>query len=377
MESEDDKFRDIRPFKDEELLQVKRRLINNELLISTIRHMIWPRGPKFMKKPADFLIRNALRFKLAGLNTIDEFQKQFIGNYLLKWVLDHTTRGLTCSGLETLERDKPHVFISNHRDIVLDSAFIDYLLSENGFPVPYIAFGDNLLINDVISDLIRINKAFIVRRNLPIKEQLKALKHLSEYINLVLDEGNNIWIAQKEGRAKDGIDQTNPAIIKMFHLSERKKLSFADYMRSISVVPVAISYEKDPCDRLKARELCLTKRRGNYGKKKKADFVSMAAGISRDKGAVHVTFAKPLSGEFEDEKAVAGIIDKAIHAGYKLWPRNYIAYDELNKTDKYASFYSAADKREFQAVYETLKPEIRQTLLRIYANPVYKGDGIL
>lgn len=370
MENEEDKFRDIRPFKDQELLQVKRRLIDNELLISTIRHMIWPKGPKFMKKPAGFLIRNVLRFKLAGLNTIDEFQKQFIGSYLLKWVLDNTTNGLTCSGLENLDRDKPHVFISNHRDIVLDSAFIDYLLNENGFSIPYIAFGDNLLINDVISDLIRINKAFIVRRNLPIKEQLKALKHLSEYINLLLDQGNNIWIAQKEGRAKDGIDQTNPAIIKMFHLSERKKLSFTDYMRSISVVPVAISYEKDPCDRLKARELCLTNRRGNYRKKKKADFVSMAAGISKDKGAVHATFAKPLSGEFEDEKAVAKAIDKAIHAGYKLWPRNYIAYDELNQTDKYTSHYNTADKQEFKSVYKNLNPQIKQTLLQIYANPV-------
>lgn len=371
MESKVDKFSDIRPYTDEEFASVKKRLIHNRLLISTIRMMMWKRAPKRFHKLIEILIRVFLTFRFLNIRSIDSFQKEIVGNRLLKWILKNSSDSLTSSGLEHLETSANYLFISNHRDIVLDSALVDYLLHKNGHKVPYIAFGDNLLVSEMVSDLIRINKAFIVKRNLPIKQQLKELKHLSEYINLILKEGNNIWIAQREGRAKDGVDRTNPAIIKMFHLSERKRFSdFSGFIDSIRIVPVAISYEKDPCDRLKARQLHRVSTKGSYQKKKWDDLISMAAGISGDKGRIHIAFAPPLEGKFENEKEVAIAIDQAIHSNYRLWPGNYIAFDELAEKPIYREKYSDEERTRFLVQYQNLKKEIREMLFQIYANPV-------
>jgi 1-acyl-sn-glycerol-3-phosphate acyltransferase len=366
-----DIFKDIRPFTDHEFPEVKKRLIANEFLIATVRMMIWPRAPEWLDGITALLIKAFLKIRLVNIHTVDQFQKKIIGLRLLKWVLDQSTDRLTWSGLEHLDHNKSYVFISNHRDIVLDSAIINYILNDAGHKVPYIAFGDNLLFNDMIEDLIRINKAFIVKRNLPPKQQLKELKHLSTYINLLLNGGDHIWIAQREGRSKDGKDQTNPAIIKMLHLAERKSQpDFAAYIKSIRIVPVAISYEKDPCDRLKARELYKTRLKGEYKKKRKDDLVSMATGISGDKGNIHVAFCPPLAGEYESDKEVAEAIDQAIHDAYKLWPRNYVAYDQLTDSTTCQQFYNDQEKEVFLANYRNLKPEIRKILFQIYANPI-------
>ncbi len=371
MDNTPEKFNDIRPYLDEEIPDVMKRLVKNTLLTSTIRLMIWPKCPDFLNGLVEFAIRFYLGKKLKKIKTVYEFQAKIVGDFLLKWVLDNSTDGLTYSGLENLPKDNSYIFISNHRDIVLDPAFIDYLLHTNGHRVPYIAFGDNLLINELVTDLIMVNKSFIVKRNLPPREALNALKHLSEYINYLLRHGEHLWIAQREGRAKDGIDQTNPAIIKMFYLSERKKSpDFNQYINSLNIVPVAISYEKDPCDRIKAWELYRKNKKGVHKKKKNEDLVAMAAGISKDKGKVHVEFGRPIQGNFEDDKAVAKEIDKAIHSQYKLWPRNYIAYDIYYKTDKYSDFYTEMEKTSFLSSYNNLKPEILEIIFQIYANPV-------
>ncbi len=366
-----DFFEDIRPFHDEELPAVLRRLTKNDLLISTVRMIVWPKCPDFLTAPVEFFIRWRLKRKLQRIRSVDEFQQKIVGELLLQWVISHSIDNLSSSGLENLSNERPYIFISNHRDIVLDSALVNYTLNEAGFKVPYIAFGDNLLINELVSDLIRVNKAFIVKRDLPPREQLKALKHLSAYLYHIRNEGDHFWIAQREGRAKDGIDATNPAIIKMFYLHERKtQPDFAAFIRSCHIVPVAVSYEKDPCDRLKGWELYRKEKTGQHKKRKNEDLIAMAAGISGDKGRVHVAFGKPLDQEYANEKEVAQAVDNAIHSQYRLWPCNYIAHDVINGKTDYQSQYAPEEKEIFLAQYDNLKPEIRDVILQCFANPV-------
>jgi glycerol-3-phosphate O-acyltransferase len=365
------RFDDIRPYIDSEMPAVMKRLSQNNLLVSSFRIMKWPSCPELLKGFADWLVRFSLKRKLTAIRTVSEFQSRVIADYLLKRIIETTSDGVTYSGIEKLSKDRSYIFMTNHRDIVLDPALVSYALYKNGFSIPYIAFGDNLLINDAVSDLIRINNGVIVKRDLARKEQLKASMHLSEYLNFLRSEGNHFWISQREGRAKDGIDQTNPAIINMFYLSERKKEGgFSAFIRSCNIVPAAISYEKDPCDRLKAWELYRKNKNGVHIKKKNEDLISMLAGLSRDKGRIHINFGAPLTGDFEDKNALANVIDSSIHTLYKFWPRNYIAYDHLYETDKYSDKYSAQEKESFLAAYHNLKPEVRNLVFTIYANPV-------
>ena len=366
-----DNFDDIRPYRDDEVPAVMKRLAKNELLVSTIRIMKWPSCPGYLKGFADSLVRFLLKKRLSRIKTVYEFQSRIIADFLLKWIIKNTSDGLTFSGLEKLDKDKSYIFMTNHRDIVLDPALVDYVLYLNGFSIPYIAFGDNLLINDAIADLIRVNHAVIVKRGLARKEQLEASIHLSEYLNNLRREGKNFWISQREGRAKDGIDQTNPAIINMFYLSERKKKnSFSEFARSCNIVPVAISYEKDPCDRIKGWELYRKNKHGIHRKKKNEDLISMVAGLSRDKGRIHISFGEPLAGDYKDKNELANAIDRCIHSLYKLWPGNYIAYDHLYKMKKYSDKYTQYEKNMFLLSYRNLKPEVRTIVLKTYANPV-------
>ena len=370
-------FDDIRPYNDSEVHAVMKRLTKNELLVSSIRIMKWPACPDFFKGFADTLVRFYLKRKLSGVKSIREFQSKIIAAVLLKRIIKNTSDGVTFSGLEKLSRDRSYIFMSNHRDIVMDPALMNFVLYLNGFGIPYITFGDNLLLNDTVSDMIRVNNAVIVKRDLPRKEQLEASLHLSEYLNKIRHDGNNFWISQREGRAKDGIDRTNPAIINMFYLSERKKRrSFSEFTRSCNIVPVAISYEKDPCDRVKAWELYIKNKRGTYRKKKNEDLISMVAGISGPKGRIHLSFGEPLTGDYADKNELAQAIDKSIHSLYKLWPGNYIAYDELNKTDKYSDRYTEPEKNRFLSAYHNLKPVVRDLLLSIYANPVCSFEAL-
>jgi 1-acyl-sn-glycerol-3-phosphate acyltransferase len=364
-------FDDIRPYIDSEMPAVMKRLSQNNLLISSFRIMKWPSCPEPLKGLADLLVRFLLKRKLTAIRTVSEFQSRVIADYLLKRIIDTTSDGVTYSGIEKLSKDRSYIFMTNHRDIVLDPALVSYALYKNGFSIPYIAFGDNLLINDAVSDLIRINNGVIVKRGLARKEQLEASIHLSEYLNFLRNEGNHFWISQREGRAKDGIDQTNPAIINMFYLSERKKEGdFSMFIRSCNIVPAAISYEKDPCDRLKAWELYRKIKKGVHIKKRNEDLISMLVGLSKDKGRIHISFGAPLTDNFEDKNALANAIDKEIHTLYRFWPRNYIAYDHLFRTKKYSDRYTETEKEDFLSAYNNLKSEVRNLVFTIYANTV-------
>ncbi len=371
-----DTFEDIRPYQDDELPAVLKRLPKNELLISTVRMIAWPGCPAFLLTPVNLLVKLMLKRKLSQIKTIDEFQVKIVGDLLLEWVISHSIDKLSSSGLENLSDDRSYIFICSHRDIVLDSALLNYTLHHAGHKVPYISFGDNLLINELVSDLIRINKAFIVKRDLSPREQLKAAKHLSAYISHIQQEGNHFWIAQREGRAKDGIDTTNPAIIKMFYLSERKtQPDFAAFIKSRNLVPVAISYEKDPCDRIKGWELYRKQKIGEHKKKKNEDLIAMAAGISGQKGRVHISFGKPLDEDYQNEKEVAQAIDEAIHSQYRLWPCNYIAHDVISESATYQNEYNAQEKELFLSQYDNLIPEVRNNVLHSFANPVSSRDA--
>ena len=371
-----DQFEDIRPYHDDELPAVLKRLPNNQLLISTVRMIAWPGCPAFLSTPVNFLVKLLLKRKLGQIRTIDEFQVKIVGDLLLEWVISHSIDKLSSSGLENLSPDRSYIFISNHRDIVLDSALLNYTLHHAGHKVPYIAFGDNLLINELVSDLIRVNKAFIVKRDLSPREQLKALKHLSAYIGHIQSEGNHFWIAQREGRAKDGIDTTNPAIIKMFYLSERKtQPDFSAFIKSRNIVPVSVSYEKDPCDRIKGWELYRKQKTGEHKKKKNEDLIAMAAGISGQKGRVHISFGKPLDKDYQNEKDVAQAVDEAIHNQYRLWPGNYIAHDAISQSATYQNEYNIQEKEQFLSQYDNLIPEVRNVILQSYSNPVSSRDA--
>jgi len=261
--------------------------------------------------------------------------------------------------------------ISNHRDIVLDSALINYAMVKTGKQIAEIAFGDNLLINDFVSDLIRINRSFIVRRELPLRERAKAILTLSRYIAYTLEQGHSLWLAQQAGRAKDGDDWTNPSIIKMLYFGPRReKIAFDDFIESAHIVPVAVSYEYDPCDNLKAREIHRRDKAGTYNKRKGEDLLSMYAGLRGWKGRIHLAFGKPLTGKFTNAAQVAEKIDSVIHNIYRLWPSNYIAFDALKGNTAHSSEYTDNDIETLMSRFRRESEEVKARGLAIYANAV-------
>ncbi len=366
-----DEFEDIRPYSDVEFPEVKRRIHEDKFLRGFFRNIKWPNCPSILKPAADQAIGLYLKSELKKVTTIRDFQHDIIINKFVQWVVDKTTDGVSCSGLDELDKNTAYMFISNHRDIVLDATLLNYFLVKNGFSTTQIAFGDNLLINELVTDLIRINKSFIVKRNLNLREQLEASIKLSKYIYHMIESGDSIWIAQKEGRSKDGADQTNPAVIKMLFLSQRKSgVEFSDFIKKLRIVPVSISYELDPCDTLKGWEVYRSETRENIQKTKNLDLVSMWTGMRGAKGRVHIHYGEPLNGNYANDKDVAAALDRGIHRGYKLWPSNYISYDELNKTGKYADNYTEMQREEFLHRFRKLGEPVRQKVLNMYARPV-------
>lgn len=275
-----------------------------------------------------------------------------------------TTQGVTYSGLDKLDPNQSYLFVSNHRDIAMDPALVNYGLFNSGHKTVRIAIGDNLLKKPCATELMKLNKSFIVKRSAKgPREMMKALGTLSAYIKHSLDSGHSIWIAQKEGRAKDGNDYTDPAILKMFHVEGRKqKLSFADYIKSLKIVPVAISYENDPCDVAKAIELQAKESHGRYEKAEFEDIQSIIQGIVGDKGRIHVAFGDVIEQDFDTPELLAQEIDRQVHANYKLFPINQLAAGDEQVDEKV--------KADFAAKLNTLPPEARPYLVASYANPV-------
>ncbi|MHC1692108.1 MAG: 1-acyl-sn-glycerol-3-phosphate acyltransferase [Sphaerochaetaceae bacterium] len=309
---------------------------------------------------------------LDKVRSYDDFQRLITAGVFLPTIERNSMTEFTYGGIENLEKDQAYLFISNHRDIVLDCALLDYALIKADFPLVEMAIGDNLLVNQFVTDLFKLNGGVTVKRNLPLRGQYVESLRLSRYfVELLTEENKSIWVAQKSGRAKDGIDKTNPTIIKMLYLSQKGTgKTFAEVIRSCHIVPVAISYQYDPCDINKGREEVYRKLHGTYTKKKYEDVVNMLRGLRRFKGNVHLQFGKPLQQDFQTPEEVAYEIDRQIHTDYRLWDTNLFAYDLVQGPGRFAKRYDSLNTKKFLARYKDLTPELQHVILRSYANPV-------
>lgn len=374
-------FADIRAYSDSEVPAVIKRLIADNEFISVVARLKFGTWYKWVYWLAFPLIRYVLKRQLRDVKTVSDFQA-VVKLYMDRMVSSTTTK-FTVSGLGSLETDKPYLFISNHRDIALDPAFVSTALYINEHDTVRIAIGDNLLTKSYVSDLMRINKSFIVKRSAKGPRQiLAAYKLLSRYIRHSIEEDNNpIWIAQREGRAKDGVDRTEPAIIKMIAMSRHKKTeSFSSFINKLQIVPIAISYELDPCDGAKAQELYEKAEHGSYEKSEHEDVESIAKGIDGDKGHVHVSFGTPIVGDFDNADKVAAAIDQQIISNYVLHPSNFFAYKMLHGYYP-EGFYSdealpfaieelGQEEASFINRIESLPEAHRSYALGIYANTI-------
>lgn len=374
-------YEDIRPYVDAEVRPTLDRLLSDPEFLDSVAKLKLPKLASWAPALLRPMVKKALMKETAGIHTVDAFQKS-IEKYMQQ-MLDDTTSDLSFSGLEHLSQTRACCFVSNHRDIAMDPAFVNWVLFQNGFQTLRIAIGDNLLSKPFASDLMRLNKCFIVNRSASApREKLKAAKKLSSYIHSsVLEDNANIWIAQREGRAKDGLDITNHAIISMLALSKPKKDDFGEFIEQAHIVPVSISYEWDPCDADKARELTLTARDGKYEKAQHEDVQSIAKGISGFKGDVHLSFGQPFDAQYQSTEEVAYALDRHILQNYVLHPSNCIAYEMLEKktpvlpvtksATPFTDLPCDAQREKMTKRVQAISPEYQSMFLQIYANPVY------
>ncbi len=375
-------FEDIRPYHDHEVRGVLDRLLSGLDLSRALAKFRYPRLYRLLPGIMARLVRMGLRRELQGVNDIASMQA-VIEKYLNK-LIETTTTSLTHAGLEHLDSSTSYLFISNHRDITMDPALVNYMLYHQHYDTLQIAIGDNLLKKPFIADLMRLNKSFIVKRGLHGREILKASKQLSAYIHHCVESGQNVWIAQREGRAKDGNDRTEPAVIKMLHMAEKDReqpRTLGQSFNSLGVVPVAISYEYDPCDVAKAEELHAIDTTGAFHKTEESDVQSILHGMIGNKGDVHVAFGSLLK-VADDATAdhIVQAIDRQVRANYRLHLSNYLA---LEKVQPGAMDFQQLFQRmgvseevvnrkraEFEARLASCPEHLRPYLLRMYANPV-------
>lgn len=366
------KFDAIRPFYDSEI---------NNAILNVIDH---PMMKALMNFTFPDVADEVWKEQLRKTHSIRDFQCNFIYNTIQN-VLQRSSDGLSTSGFEKLEKNQSYLFISNHRDIVLDTTLLNVALFEHGLVMTASAIGDNLVKKDFLNVLAKMNRNFLVQRGLTPREMLQSSKTLSEYIgHLLQHENRSVWIAQREGRTKDGNDATNPGVLKMLAMGSDEE-NLMDYFRKIKVVPVSISYEYDPTDVLKIPQLLAEANNEVYIKEKNEDFMTLLSGVMGQKKRIHIHIGDVLDKEIDVIKeefdnsnkqiqALAQLIDDSILSNYKLWPTNYIAYDILNKTDAHASFYTANEKslfeRRLDMRIDAENPIALQGLLDMYANPV-------
>ncbi|MDX1817500.1 MAG: 1-acyl-sn-glycerol-3-phosphate acyltransferase, partial [Marinobacter sp.] len=321
-------FDAIRPYSDEETAPAIHRLVNDREFLDMVGRFKSPTLSRWTPAMLRVFVRHWLIRQFGQFTRVDDLQAK-LSTYVGELVEGTTTR-VTHSGLDRLDKRGAYLFISNHRDIVFDPMVVNYLLFQNGFHTTRIAIGDNLLQNRVFAEMMRLNKSFVVRRNITSPREMRdAYLTLSGFINHSIDTNHSIWIAQREGRAKDGIDRTDPAIIKMFYMSRKKSgLGFDEAMNRLHIVPVAISYEYDPCDVDKARELETRARTGTYTKTEGEDSEQIVRGLTGFKGHVHVHFGAPIQDAPNNPKAMSALIDREMHANYHLHASNLVAYQQ-------------------------------------------------
>lgn len=375
-----DKYSDIRPLLPHEVPAAIGELLQNPMLKAIYEDL--------GMKPS----WEELSTVLSGCSSVDAFKKRFSAN-VVRYLMSKTCHSVEpLVGAESLEDNGAYTFISNHRDIILDSAFLNVLLDDAGKIFPEIAIGNNLMVYPWVKTLVRLNGSFLVKRNLQGREVLLAAKKLSEYIHDTVASGRSIWIAQREGRAKDSSDRTQPALLKMLSIGGQKR-SILDSLGSLNIVPVSCSYEYDPCDYLKAREMQLKRDMADYRKSKDEDAISMRTGVMDYKGRVSFAAGRSLNelitsaslndtSEADMPDLIAKLIDNEIHRNYRLYPCNYIAWDRLHANRNNEQLYTPEEEAAFEKyLSERLNlielPNgitkdnsfLTERLLEMYANP--------
>lgn len=331
--------------------------------------------------------------KLKGVKSQEAFQIGIMCPFLEK-LAAATTAGITCDGLENIEKGHAYTLISNHRDIVLDASFLNLCMVRGGLPTSEVAIGNNLLIYPWIDDLVRINGSFVVKRDTGIRESLIAAKTLSAYIHYAInDKRKSVWIAHREGRAKDSNDRTQESLIKMLGL-EGDGETFVERIKAINLMPVAISYEYDPNDYLKVREFLMKRRDPEFKKSQRDDLFSMETGLLQNKGRVHFVISEMLNPMIDARIAndadrnlaiteICRMIDKGIHSHYKLYPINYVAYDKLTGERRFVDLYTEAEaaavedyfnsqlaKVDVEGITADERKFMMEMMCTMYANPL-------
>ncbi|WP_396140294.1 1-acyl-sn-glycerol-3-phosphate acyltransferase [Flavobacterium sp.] len=366
------RFDSIRPYYDAEV---------NEAIYSAVNH---PMMKAIMNFTFPELDDEIWKEQLKRTHSIRDFQCNFIYKALKK-VLEKSSDGLSTSGFDALEKNTSYLFISNHRDIILDTSLLNACLFEHGLVMTASAIGDNLVKRDFMNTLAKLNRNFLVQRGLSPRELLQSSKLMAEYVGqLLLRENRSVWIAQREGRTKDGNDATHSGVLKMLAMGSDES-NLMDYFKKIKIVPVSISYEYDPTDALKMPQLIAEANDEIYIKEKNEDFVTLLSGIIGQKKRIHIhvgdildkeldKIAKDFDNTNKQVQALAQTIDDSILQSYKLWPTNYIAYDLLNKSTTYSHFYTDNEKSLFERRLEMKidqnNPLMVESFLAMYANPV-------
>lgn len=371
-------FESISPYTDEQAAEALSKLADYPAVAQASHYFFPEESPDFLK--------NVLK----QIKTIDQFQVLVMQRFV-RWVLEHTAKNFSYDGVSNIDPSKKFLALSNHRDIIMDPAITQLILHTNGLPMTEIAVGDNLITNEAIEYLIRSNRMIKVVRGISARELYLSSQLLSKYIRLnITEQRSSIWLAQRQGRTKNGYDVTEQGLLKMLDMSG--KADFQTNFEELNIIPMSISYEYEPCDILKARETVIS-RKHKYVKAEGEDFNSIMVGIMQQKGNIHLNIGKPLTTE---EIAAAAQCDKndryqqirhavdiRVIEGYKLWKTNYIAYDILNHSYKYSHMYEKAELENFVAYMEkqldTVEPtlnreDLRKHFLEIYANPVVSKE---
>lgn len=371
-------FESISPYTDEEAAEALSNLAEFPLLSQVSQQFFPNEEPDFLKKV------------LKKINTIDEFQV-LVMQKAVRWVLDNTAKNFSYDGISNIDPDRKFLALSNHRDIILDPAITQLILYNNGIPMTEIAVGDNLITSKPIEWLIRSNRMIKVVRGISARELYLSSQLLSKYIRLnITEQRHSIWLAQRQGRTKNGYDITEQGLLKMLDMSG--KADFQTNFEELNIIPMSVSYEFEPCDIFKAREMVISRKR-KYVKAEGEDFRSIVTGIMQQKGCIHMNIGTPLT---SDEIAAAAqcdkndryqlirhAVDQRVIEGYKLWKNNYIAYDIANHSYKYSHLYELSDVEAFITYMEhqldNVEPEINREDLRrifidIYANPVFTKE---
>lgn len=371
------KFESISPYSDQEAVEALSKVADNPA-VNNISKLFFP------EESADFLSK-----LMKSVTGVDDFQVKVMTK-VVKWIIDNTAHNFSYDGLNNLG-DKKFLALSNHRDIILDPAITQIVLHMNNIPMTEIAVGDNLISHKFVEYLIRSNRMIKVVRGISARELYLSSQLLSEYIRLKITSNNSsIWLAQRQGRTKNGYDITEQGLLKMLDMSG--SADFKQNFMELNIIPMSISYEYEPCDILKARELLISKTE-KYVKKEGEDMNSIIVGIKQWKGNIHLNIGKPLTSDEISAAAecdkndryqlIRNAVDLRVIEGYKLWKTNYIAYDMVNNTDRFSSKYSNEEKLKFSDYIESQlntvekdlnREELREILLKIYSNPINSKD---